>query len=158
KDAVPVLRRSLGLELRDPPPVEVVDGCEIARRGEQAVIEEAQRLRPILSPVSGQQGRVPGNELLLLDGLGRQRVDATGLGLSFDRDDIDLDQRRMVEPRSGLPADDQIYAVDLAQAFQPRRKVHGVSEQRIIEVFLRAEIADDTFPRVDPDAYLDRLE
>jgi hypothetical protein len=42
----------------------------MACRGEQAVIEEAQCRRPILSPVSRQQGRVPGNELRLLDGSG----------------------------------------------------------------------------------------
>jgi hypothetical protein len=49
---------------------------------------------------------------------------------------ISISIRRIVEPRSGLLADDQIYAVDLADAFQPRRKVHGVSEQRIVEMFL----------------------
>jgi hypothetical protein len=37
---------------------------------------------------------VPGNELFLLDGLGWQRVDATGLGLSLDGNDIDLRKRR----------------------------------------------------------------
>jgi hypothetical protein len=39
KDAIPVLRQSLDLELRNPAPVQVVDGREMARRGEQAVIE-----------------------------------------------------------------------------------------------------------------------
>src|SRR5271169_966311 len=108
----------------------------MACRGEQAVIEEAQCRRPILSPVSRQQRRVPVDELLLLDGLGWQRVDPTCLGLSLDCDYIDLDQRRIIEPRSRLLTDDQIYAIDLAQAFQPRCKVHGVPEQRIIKMFL----------------------
>jgi hypothetical protein len=73
EDAIPVLRRSLDLELRNPATVEVVDGREMARRGEQAVIEEAEGRRPILAPVSPQQGAVPSNKLFLLDGLGRQR-------------------------------------------------------------------------------------
>jgi len=36
---IPVLRQSLDLELRNPAPVQVVDGREMACRGEQAVIE-----------------------------------------------------------------------------------------------------------------------
>ena len=86
--------------MRDPPPVQVVDGRKMARRSEQAVIEEAQRRRPILSPVSPQQRRMPVDELFLLDGLGWQRVDATGLGLSLDGNDIDLSapDRRAAQP------------------------------------------------------------
>jgi hypothetical protein len=67
KDAIPVVRPSLDLELPDPPPVEVVDRREMACRGEQALIEEAQRRGPILSPVSPQQRRMPVDELRLLD-------------------------------------------------------------------------------------------
>jgi hypothetical protein len=36
---IPVLLRSLDPELRNRPPVQVVDGREMACRGEQAVIE-----------------------------------------------------------------------------------------------------------------------
>jgi hypothetical protein len=112
---------SLDLELRDPPPVEVTDRREMARRGEQAIVEEAQRRRPILSPISRQQRRMPVDELPLPDLLGREeRVHAAGLGFAFDRDEVDLDQFRIVEPRSRLLADDQIDAVDLAQAFPDR--------------------------------------
>jgi hypothetical protein len=92
------------LELRDPPPVEVVDGREMARRGEQAVIEEAQRRRPILSPVSPEQRRMSVDELRLLDLFRGQRVHPAGLSFAFDRDEIDLDQFRIVEPRSRLLA------------------------------------------------------
>lgn len=81
-----------------------------------------------------------------------------GLGFALDRNEIDLDQFRIVEPRSRLLADDQIYAVDLAQALQARRNIHRISEQRIVDMFLSAEIPDDTFTRVDPGAHLDGLE
>ena len=67
KHTIPVRRRSLDLDMRNPPPVDVVAGREMARRGEQAVIGEAQRRRPILSPVSPQQRRIPVDELRLLD-------------------------------------------------------------------------------------------
>ena len=92
----------------------------MTRRGEQAIVEEAQRRRPILSPVSLQQRRMPVAELPLLDLFGRQRVHPAGPGFAFDRDEVDLDQFRIVEPRSRLLADDQIDAVDLAQAFPDR--------------------------------------
>jgi hypothetical protein len=69
--------------LRDPPPVQVVDGREMACRGEQAVIEETQCRRPILSPVSPQQRRMPVDELGLLDLFPGQRVNAAGLALAL---------------------------------------------------------------------------
>jgi hypothetical protein len=63
----------------------------MACRGEQAVIEEAQCRRPILSPVSPQQGRMSVDELRLLDLFRGQRVNPAGLGFAFDRDEVDLD-------------------------------------------------------------------
>jgi hypothetical protein len=43
--------------------MEVVDRREMARRGEQAIVEEAQRRRPLLPPISRQQRRMPFDEL-----------------------------------------------------------------------------------------------
>jgi hypothetical protein len=55
----------------------------MACRGEQAVIEETQCRRPILSPVSPQQRRMPVDELGLLDLFPGQRVNAAGLALAL---------------------------------------------------------------------------
>ena len=41
---------------------------------------------------------MPVDELRLLDLLRGQRVNAARLGFAFDRYEIDLDQRRIVEP------------------------------------------------------------
>jgi hypothetical protein len=40
-------------------------------------------------------------------------------------------------------------AIDFAEAFQPRSEIHRIAEQRVIEVLVRAEIADDAFPGVE---------
>jgi hypothetical protein len=84
--------------------VQIVDGRELARRGEQTVIEEAQCRRPILSPISPQQRRISIDGLRLLDLFREQRVNAAGLGFAFDRDEVDLDQFRTVDARSPLLA------------------------------------------------------
>jgi len=47
------------------------------------------------------------------------------------------------------PAGHQIDAIDFAEAFQPRSEIHRIAEQRVIEVLVRAEIADDAFPGVE---------
>jgi hypothetical protein len=73
-------------------------------RGKQAVIEEAPRCRPILSPVSPQQRRMSIDELPLLDLFRRQCVHPAGLSFAFDRDEVDLDQFRTVDARSPLLA------------------------------------------------------
>jgi hypothetical protein len=73
----------------------------MTRRGEQAVIEEAQRRRPILS-VSPQQRRMSIDELPLLDLFRRQCVHPAGLSFAFDCDEVDLDQFRIAEPGSRL--------------------------------------------------------
>ena len=84
--------------------MQIVDGRELARRGEQTVIEEAQCRRPILSPISPQQRRISIDGLRLLDLFREQRVNAAGLGFAFDRDEVDLDQFRTVDARSPLLA------------------------------------------------------
>ena len=156
--AVPVGRRGLDLELGDAPSVEIVDGCEETSRGEPAVVEQAQRRRPILPTVGAQQRGMLADELLLGNLLRRQRVDVAGFALALDRYEIDFDQRRIAEALSRLFADHQIDAVDLAEAFQPRGEVHRIAEQRVVEMLLRAEIADDAFPGVDPKADAHREE
>src|SRR6266851_4997629 len=121
ENAVPIGRRGLGLELRDPPPIKSVDRREVTRRGEPAVVEEAQRRRPILPAIGRQQGGMLFDELIPLDLLERQCENTPGLGLAFDRNEIDLEQRRIIKARRCLFADNQIDAIDLAEALQPRR-------------------------------------
>ena len=58
----------------------------------------------------------------------------------------------------GFFADHQIDAVDFAQPFEARGEIDRVAEQRIIEMLLRAEIADDAFAGIDADADLHRPE
>ena len=96
--------------------------------------------------------------MLILDPLQEQRIHADGLGLAFDRHEIDLDQFRIAETRSRLLADHQIDAINFAQAFQPGSKIHRIAEQRVIEMLLRAVIADAAFAGVDADAHADRPE
>src|ERR1700730_59988 len=152
EDAVPIGRGRLDLKSRDTPPVKIVYRCEEASRGEPAVVEQAQRRRPILPAVGSQEGRMLADELLLGDLIGWQRIDVAGLALALDCYEIDFDQRWIPETLSRLLADHQIDAVDLAEAFQPRGEVHRIAEQRVIEVLLRAEIADDAFPCIEADA------
>src|SRR3984893_14174107 len=98
------------------------------------------------------------DELVPLDLIGRQCENTPGLGLAFDRNEIELDQLRIIEARRRLFADNQIDAVDLAEALQPRRQVHRIAEQRVVEVGLRAEITDDAFAGIDAYAEPDRQE
>src|SRR5215472_3404307 len=83
ENAVPIRRRGLDLELRDAPPVEIVNGGEEAGRGEPAVVEQAQCRCPILPAVGSQQGGMLVGELLFCDVLWWQRIDTAGLGLAF---------------------------------------------------------------------------
>src|SRR5207247_3676568 len=113
--AVPIGRRGLDLELGDAPPVKIVNRCEEASRGKPAVVEQAQRRRPILPAVSSQERRMLADELLFGNLLRRQRVDVAGLALALDRYEIDVDQRRIAQALGRLLADHQINTVDLAE-------------------------------------------
>ena len=57
-------------------------------------------------------------QLILLYLLRRQRVDPAGFALALDRDEIDFDQRRIVEAHSGLLANYQVDAIDFAEPLQ----------------------------------------
>jgi hypothetical protein len=70
-----------------------------------------------------------GDELLLGGPLGWQRVDVPGLRLALDCYEIQLDHLRIGEACRRLPADYQIDAVDLAEAFQPWREIYRIAEQ-----------------------------
>src|SRR5713226_6501479 len=82
----------------------------------------------------------------------RQGKDAHRARLALDRDEVELNQAGVVEPRRGVLADDQIDAVLLGEPLEPRRQVHRIAEQRIIEALVRAEIAYAALPGVDADA------
>jgi len=115
--------------LSDAPPIEIVNRDEEAGRSEPAVIEQSQCRGPILSAVCSKQRGVLGDELSRGGLLGGQRVDMPGRGFAFDGYKIQLDQLRIVEACRRLLADHQIYAVDLAKAFQPRGEIYRVAEQ-----------------------------
>jgi hypothetical protein len=58
-------------------------------------------------------------EPILLDPFGRQRKDMPGLGLAFDRDEVEFDQRGVAQAGRGFLADDQVHALELAQTLKP---------------------------------------
>jgi hypothetical protein len=41
-----------------------------------------------------------------------------------------------------MAADDDLSAVDLVQALEPGREIHGVSHRAIVEALLGADVAD----------------
>jgi hypothetical protein len=117
---VPISRRGLDLEPCDAPPVEIVNGGEEASRGEPSIVEQSHCSDPILPARGSQQLGVPVDKLVLGNAFRRQNLDAAGLRLAFNRDDILFDQRRITEAPGRLLAGHQIDAIDFAEAFQPR--------------------------------------
>ena len=140
-------------KVRDAPAVEVIDRGEGRDRQEPRVIEQALRRIPLPLPVGAQQLPMQRCEIgTRVRARRQQRIDAAGLRFALDRDQIDLDQGRVAEPLGGFLADDQVHAVELAEALEPRGQVHRIAEQRIVKMLHRPEIADAALAAVDPDA------
>src|SRR5215204_1551820 len=82
-------------------------------------------------------------------------VDALGLGLALDLQEVELEHGEKPSDRGcGARPDQDRDAVALRLRFEPRREVHGVAEDRIVEVQVRAHVADDAGASVDADADL----
>ena len=77
-----------------------------------------------------------GKVLLAFNRVRRQRENPHPLGAALDGDEIEFDEARLVEPGGGLFADNQIDVVLLGQAFEARRQVYRVAEQRIVELLV----------------------
>ena len=92
--AIPVLRRRLGLEMRDPMFIEIVYRGKVSQHGQTAAVKQAQRGTPFLVPVGGQQCLMLLQSFLCGNFFRRDGINAAGLSLALDRDDIDLDQAR----------------------------------------------------------------
>ncbi len=108
-------------EVRDSPAVEVIDRGEVGDRQEPAVIEQALRRGPLPFPVGAQELPMQRCEIRTRVGTRRQqRIDAAGLRFALDRDQIDLDQGSVAEPLGGFLADDEVHAVELAEALEYR--------------------------------------
>src|SRR5215468_7049458 len=71
---------------------------------------------------------------------------------ALDADQIQLRERFVRHLERRRFAEDEIDAIGLAGALEPRGEIHGIPKHRVLHALVRAHIADAALPGVDADA------
>ena len=87
----------------------------------------------------------------------RRFINSQRRGFALHCHRVNLAQSKVaLDPRRRLRPDDNAAAIDPGQALQPGRDVHGVADNRVLEMCVRAEAAGDRTATIHADAEGDR--
>src|SRR5579883_702698 len=160
--SVPVRRRIVD-QVIDTLPHDVVIPLSPAQclRRLGALLDHRQGLGEGAGAIKEKEGGLPVEQRLILGPLRHLRrtdeaEDALRLGLALHHHEIELYGGEVRGLLPSVLADDDSNRIGLAQALEPRGKVHLVAQTRILQPLRRAEVADRGLPGVEADTYIDR--